>query len=134
MVLPALALLASGRICDILLEHPTLRQSSPFGLSASAYEVLFASLGNVADVIGILFLILGFAAIIRHEQSSAQLIDQLETILPICSYCKKYRTGSNEWLRIEKYLKDNSGQKLIHGICPECYAKIGAEFHAKLRA
>ncbi len=133
MVLPAVALLALGRICDILLEHPTLRQSSPFGLSPSAYDILFASLGNVADVTGIFFLILAFIAIIRHEQKSAKLIDQLETFLPICWYCKKYRTEEDEWLPIEKYLNDNSRRKLTHGVCPECYAKVQAEFHLKAR-
>lgn|GEM_PF-2179124 len=43
MVLPAVALLTLGRFCDILLEHPSLRESSPFGLSAAAYEILVAS-------------------------------------------------------------------------------------------
>jgi hypothetical protein len=98
-LLPALALLALDRIREILLEHPMLRQSSPLGLSA--FVVLFASLGNVADVIGMFLLILGFAAIMRHEQSSAQLIDQLATFFPICSYCKKYRTESAERLPSE---------------------------------
>ena len=134
MVLPAVALLALGRLCDIMLEHPSLRQSSHFGLSSYGYEVLFSSLGNIADVIGIFFLILGFVAVIRHEQSSAKLIDQLETFLPICSYCKKYRTESNEWLPIEKYLQENTGRQLTHGICPECSVKVRAEWFGKKRA
>ncbi len=129
--LPAVALLALGRMCDILLEHPSLRQSNLFGLSPTSYEVFFAVLGNLADVLGILFLVLGFTAMIRHEQDSVKLIGQLENLLPICSYCKKYRTDGNEWLPIEKFLNDNTGRKLTHGICPECHAKIREEYIGK---
>jgi hypothetical protein len=127
MALPAVALLTLGRFCDIFLEHPGLRHSSPFGMSAASYEALFAALGNVADVFGILLLVLSFVAIIKHEQQSALLIDQLETFLPICTYCKKYRTKNNEWLPIEKYLKENTGRQLTHGICPDCSARIRAQ-------
>jgi hypothetical protein len=129
--LPAVALLALGRFCDIMLEHPSLRQSSLFGMSSPVYEVFFAVLGNLADVLGILFLVLGFTALIRHEKDSVKLIDQLENLLPICSYCKKYRTENHEWLPIEKYLKDNTDRKLTHGICPECNVKIRAEYFGR---
>jgi hypothetical protein len=131
MGLPAVALLGVGRVCDVLLEHPGLRQSVSFGLSPATYAVTFAVCGNIADVLGILFLVLGFTAIISHEAQSAQLIDQLENLLPICSYCKKYRADDNTWLPIEQYLKDNTNRPLTHGICPECHAKIRTEFIGK---
>ena len=93
--------------------------------------MLVAVLGNKGDVLGIFFLILGFVGKIRHEKKSAQLIDQLESFVGICSYCNKYRTEDNEWLPIEKYIKDNTGRKLTHGICPECNAKVRAAYFGK---
>jgi hypothetical protein len=134
MILPAVAFLVLGRFCDIMLEHPSLRESSLLGLTAAEYEVVFASFGNIADVLGIFFLVIGFIAIIRHERSSVQHIGQLESLLPICSYCKKYRTESNEWLPIEKYLKENAGRELTHGICPECSVRVQAEWFGKKSA
>jgi hypothetical protein len=127
IILPSLALVTLGRFCDVLLEHPSLRQANPFALSPATYEVLFAALGNIADALGIFALIFGFVRIIKHERASAQFIYQLESFLPICSYCRKYRTDDDKWLPIEKYLKENTGRTLTHGICPDCNARIRAE-------
>jgi DNA-binding NtrC family response regulator len=49
-----------------------------------------------------------------------------ESILPICSVCKKIRDdaekgiGDGDWKPIEEYLAQNVGLDLSHGICPEC--------------
>jgi len=131
--LPAVALLAAGRVCDVLLEHPGLRKLPPFGMTPATYEVIVAAAGNLADVLGVLFLVVGFRAIVTFQEKTNQFISQLETFLPICSYCKKYRTEDDEWLPIEKYLKESTGRKLTHGICPECNARIREEFLRKRR-
>ena len=49
-----------------------------------------------------------------------------ESILPICSVCKKIRddagkgSGDGDWKPLEEYLARNVGLDLSHGICPEC--------------
>ncbi len=49
-----------------------------------------------------------------------------ESILPICSVCKKIRDdagkgiGNGDWKPLEEYLARNVGLDLSHGICPEC--------------
>ncbi len=50
-------------------------------------------------------------------------VEQLEGILPICSYCKKIRDGNDEWHVIEEYIETRSKAEFSHGICPECFAK-----------
>jgi hypothetical protein len=50
-----------------------------------------------------------------------QLISELSRIYPICSYCKKVREDSGDWVSVEKYVSDISGAKPSHGVCPECY-------------
>jgi sigma-B regulation protein RsbU (phosphoserine phosphatase) len=55
----------------------------------------------------------------RHER----LINQLSRIYPICSYCKKVRENSGEWVEVEKYVQDISGSLASHGICPDCYER-----------
>ena len=52
-----------------------------------------------------------------------RLIDDLSKLYPICSYCKKVREESGEWVAVEKYVKDISGASPSHGVCPQCFDK-----------
>jgi DNA-binding response OmpR family regulator len=51
-----------------------------------------------------------------------QQVMQLESILPVCSYCKSIRDDENYWQRIEVYLTKQTGSQISHGIFPSCYA------------
>ena len=53
------------------------------------------------------------------ERALAQVMD-LQGLLPICMYCKKIRTDSNYWQKVESYIAERSGATFSHGICPEC--------------
>jgi phosphoserine phosphatase RsbU/P len=48
-------------------------------------------------------------------------IEQLEKILPICSYCKKIRDEDNSWHPVEKFLAQQTRSGISHGVCPQCY-------------
>jgi hypothetical protein len=122
--LPAIIFLAAGHICDILGEHASVLLSDALGISHSVFETATAIGGNVADNMGIAFLIYGFVKIIKYEREKEKQIQELEQLLPLCSSCKKYRTIDGEWLPIEKYLIDNGAPTLTHGICPECSHKL----------
>src|SRR6266446_5512447 len=50
-------------------------------------------------------------------------LEQLEVLLPICSYCKRIRNDQEEWEPLEKYIEEHFEQLLSHGICPDCYIK-----------
>ena len=51
-----------------------------------------------------------------------QRLKYFEGILPVCSFCKKIRSGI-QWIPIEQYVSKHSEADFSHGICPEC-AKI----------
>jgi hypothetical protein len=57
----------------------------------------------------------------------------LESLLPICSYCKKIRddagsgNGQGQWVRIDHYISAKTDTEFTHGICPECYRGILSE-------
>jgi hypothetical protein len=127
-ILPAVAFLSVGRLCDMLVEHPSIRLSNIFGLTPESFEMSFSVMGNITDVIGISLLIFGFVKIIKYEKEEKQHIKNLETFLPICSNCKKYRTDDNQWVPIEQYLFQMGAAKVSHGICPECKDKLYGEF------
>jgi DNA-binding response OmpR family regulator len=49
-------------------------------------------------------------------------VDQLEGLLPICSYCKKIRDGENIWHPVEAYVEHRTDTSFEHALCPECAA------------
>ena len=51
-------------------------------------------------------------------------INHLESMLPICSYCKKVRDDNNYWQQVESYIGEKIGASLSHSVCPSCYQNI----------
>ena len=51
-------------------------------------------------------------------------VNQLESFLPICSYCKKIRDDRNYWQGVESYFERKQGTRFSHSICPECVATV----------
>ena len=51
-------------------------------------------------------------------------INHLESMLPICSYCKKVRDDNNYWQQVESYIGEKIGANLSHSVCPSCYQNI----------
>jgi sigma-B regulation protein RsbU (phosphoserine phosphatase) len=48
-------------------------------------------------------------------------VRELESILPICGYCKKIRDDQDYWQQIEGYLHARTGTVFSHGCCPDCF-------------
>lgn len=48
-------------------------------------------------------------------------ISNLESMLPICSYCKNVRDDNNYWQQVETYLNNRTGTLFSHSVCPKCY-------------
>jgi len=46
---------------------------------------------------------------------------QLQSMLPICSYCKRIRNEENDWQEVEAYIEAHAPVQFSHGICPTCY-------------
>jgi len=57
----------------------------------------------------------------------ASQVRQLESLIPICSYCKKVRNDANLWQAVDSYLSQQTGRDLSHSICPECLEKVFKE-------
>ena len=50
-------------------------------------------------------------------------LEQLEVLLPICSYCKRIRNDNEEWQPLERYIEKHFERLVTHSICPDCYVK-----------
>jgi sigma-B regulation protein RsbU (phosphoserine phosphatase) len=51
-------------------------------------------------------------------------LQQLEELMPICSYCKKIRDDKNYWQQIEGYINERTGSEFSHPVCPDCYQRV----------
>ncbi len=50
-------------------------------------------------------------------------VKTLESLIPICAYCKKIRNDEDLWEQIEQYFNERTGADFTHSICPPCIEK-----------
>ena len=54
-------------------------------------------------------------------------LSYLEKFLQVCAWCRKiHRDG--QWVTLEAHFASQTGNKVSHGICPECANKFGQKF------
>jgi hypothetical protein len=84
----------------------------PFNPNEAIFESLF--------VAGLAFAV---AAITRRLTTR---VAELESLLPICSFCKRIRTPNTDpekqasWETVEHYIHTRTGSQFSHGLCPDC--------------
>jgi len=47
----------------------------------------------------------------------------LNSLLPICSYCRRIRDSKDYWQSVEDYVCQHTDSKFSHGICPDCFQR-----------
>lgn len=62
--------------------------------------------------------------LLRELQAALGEVKELQTILPICMYCKSIRDDENYWHTVETYIAHHTNARLSHGICPICYQNV----------
>ena len=62
-------------------------------------------------------------AAIAKLTAANEEINVLRGIIPLCAHCGKIRDDRGAWSRIEAYLREHSGTRFSHGICPDCLRK-----------
>ena len=67
------------------------------------------------------------------EQALSE-VQQLQGLIPICSYCKKVRDDQNYWQQVESYIAKRSEAEFSHGICPDCLETAVKPMLAEYRA
>ena len=62
--------------------------------------------------------------LLRELQAALAEVRELQTILPICMYCKSIRNDENYWQSVEGYISHHTNTRFSHGICPRCYETV----------
>ncbi len=57
---------------------------------------------------------------LREKNELLKKVKTLETLLPICSGCRRIRDENNKWWPLEKYVEKKADSKFTHTICPDC--------------
>ena len=61
---------------------------------------------------------------VRELENAIARVQQLQGLLPICSYCKKIRDDQDYWQQVDLYIAEHLGAQLTHSICPGCYEEF----------
>jgi DNA-binding response OmpR family regulator len=54
----------------------------------------------------------------------ANRLRELESIIPICSYCRRLRDDKDSYHAMESYFARHAGVTFSHGVCPECMERV----------
>jgi DNA-binding response OmpR family regulator len=64
---------------------------------------------------------------VAELETAVSTVKRLEGLIPICSYCKRIRSDSNDWEQLESYISEHTDAHFSHGICPPCLAAVYAD-------
>jgi hypothetical protein len=88
--------------------------------------IWFVPWSRLEAVVHVVIRIMVFSLIVLQVDSEVERrvlqkeIKGLKGTLPICSFCKKIRTGNNIWIPLEEYIHEHSEAELSHDCCPDC--------------
>ena len=69
------------------------------------------------------------AGVMRLTRKLTMRVTELESLLPICSFCKRIRKPGADpekqesWEVMERYIHARTGSQFSHGLCPDCLEK-----------
>ena len=54
------------------------------------------------------------------KEAAERKLGMLESLIPLCSWCRKVQCDDDSWQTVETYIERNSTSRVTHGICPKC--------------
>ena len=99
-------------------------------LVGKGYFVPFGFGGIAGGIIGYYM-----SVVTEFSLQQTERINTLESLLPICSHCKKIRKPASDpddqksWEEVESYISMKTETMFSHGICPECIEKHYTDEH-----
>jgi sigma-B regulation protein RsbU (phosphoserine phosphatase) len=73
----------------------------------------------------------GLAERVRALERALAQVKQLQSLLPMCAWCRKIRNDANYWQDLESYVVEHSDARFTHGICPECRKRVADSFRPR---
>jgi PAS domain S-box-containing protein len=57
---------------------------------------------------------------LKEKDQLLKKVKKLESLLPICSGCRRIRDVDNKWWPLDKFVEQQTGSQFTHTICPDC--------------
>ena len=61
---------------------------------------------------------------VRSLEDALAAVKALQTLLPMCAYCKSIRNDQNYWEKVETYFTQHANVSFTHSYCPNCYERF----------
>jgi len=61
---------------------------------------------------------------VRSLEEALANVKALQTLLPMCAYCKSVRNDQNYWEKVETYFTQHANVAFTHSYCPNCYERF----------
>ena len=61
---------------------------------------------------------------VKKLECALSKVNQLQGLLPICTYRRKVRDDQNYWHQVEIYVTEHSDAQFSHTYCPECHNRF----------
>jgi CheY-like chemotaxis protein len=124
---------ATAHLYVILLTARDSREDLLAGLNAGADDYLVKPfdheelLARLRVGVRVVTLQERLAERVAALETAVSTVKRLEGLIPICSYCKRIRSESDDWEQLESYISEHSNAQFSHGICPPCLTAAYAE-------
>lgn len=56
----------------------------------------------------------------RRLLTYANRLGELESVIPVCAYCRRLRDDAQAYHKMEDYFERHAAVLFSHGVCPEC--------------
>jgi DNA-binding response OmpR family regulator len=60
----------------------------------------------------------------QELEQALREVKVLRGLIPICAKCKRVRTDTGDWQRLEEYIQDHSEAEFSHGVCQVCMKEV----------
>src|SRR5262249_19435458 len=121
---------ADHHVYAILLTSRNQREDLLAGLEAGADDYITKPFDHqelrarINPGLRVLSLQQALAHRVRDLEHALARVNQLQGLLPICSYCKSVRHDQGYWEQVDHYLAAHTDVQVSHGICPACYKDV----------
>jgi len=72
--------------------------------------------------------------LVSELRDSLEKVKQLQGLLPICSSCKKIRSGDGYWSNVDQYISDHTDVVFSHTVCDDCMQKLYPDSYKRILA
>ncbi len=107
------------------------------GIALGLEDHLTPHWAAVVNAVIRLLVLLGLVVVVgvvQQRRALAARVQELEGILPICSFCKKIRREDGSWEQVEVYVSRHSAAHFSHGLCDGCLKEHYPEHYHQVRA